>query len=279
MLLVKPAVLLQWRRIFHPAGTRNGFWWATQGLILLNTLLYIASLFATAFGYEPIRGFWEATVSPRKCISHKALQITATSFNPAIDIAIFVLPQRAIWRLQMSRGRKIGLAIMFSVGLLSCTAALGHVHAIHFVDFSYPSPGDSTFTTSPLFIWCLSELTGVYLVYLMPSIPRAVGETAPFRRMASTFKSWTRQVSERSQFTFVSRAFPRTIGSAPGSRVHRLADEDGQALGLAELRIMQQLNEVNSITKTTVVDQFEDSAGHSETSTDRHQRQHPWIEV
>ncbi|KAI4598734.1 hypothetical protein KJ359_002626 [Pestalotiopsis sp. 9143b] len=168
---------------------------------------------------------------------------------------------------------------MFSVGLLSCTAALGHVHSIPFVDFSYPSAGDSTFTTSPLFIWCLSELTGVYLVYLMPSFPRAIGESAVFRRIASSFKSWTRQVSEKSHSTFVLRAFPRTIGSTPGTRVHRLADEDGQALGLTEMRLMQQLNEESSIKKTTVVDQSEDGARRSETSTDPHKRQHPWMEV
>ncbi|KAK9419298.1 putative G-protein coupled receptors family 1 profile domain-containing protein [Seiridium unicorne] len=278
MLFVKPAVLFQWKRIFIPTGARNGLFWAIHGLIVLNTLLYIAGLFATAFGCEPIRGFWDATVSPRKCISHKALQITATCFNAAIDIAIFLLPQPTIWRLQMSRGRKIGLALMFSVGLLSCTAALGHVHSVPFVNFSYPSSGDSTYTTSPLFIWCLSELTGVYLVYLMPSIPRAIGESAPFHRLVSTFKSWTRQVSSKSHSTFV-RAFPRTIGSVPGSRVHRLADEDGQALGLAELRLMQQLNEDSSITKTTVVDQFEDDARRSEISTDRYKHQHPWMEV
>lgn len=278
MMFVKPAVLLQWKRIFIPTGTRNGFFWAIHGLIVLNTLLYIAGLFASAFGCEPIRGFWDAAIFPRKCISHKALQITATSFNAAIDIAIFILPQRTIWRLQMSRGRKVGLALMFSVGLLSCTAALGHVHSVPFVDFSYPSPGDSTYTTSPLFIWCLAELTGVYLVYLMPSIPRAIGESALFRRLVSTLKSWTRQVSEKSHSTLV-RAFPATFGSMPGTRVHRLADEDGRALGLAELRLMQQLNEDTSTTKTTVVDQVEDGSRRSETSTDRQKRQHPWMEV
>ncbi|KAI1087946.1 hypothetical protein F5B19DRAFT_33520 [Rostrohypoxylon terebratum] len=278
MMFVKPAVLLQWNRIFVPLGIRDGLFWAIHGLILLNTLLYVAGLFASAFGCKPIRAFWDAGISPRKCISHRDLQITATAFNAAIDIAIFLLPQRKIWRLQMSRGKKIGLVLMFSVGVLSCTAALGHVHSIPFVDFSYPSPGDSTYTTSPLFIWCLSELTGVYLVYLMPSIPRAVGESAPFHCLVSIYKSWTRQISAKSHST-LARAFPRTIGSMPGSRVHRIADEDGQALGLAELRLMQQLNQDSSITKTTVVDQFEDSTRGSETSTDRNKRQHPWMEV
>lgn len=89
----------------------------------------------------------------------------------------------------MSQGKKIGLALMFSVRLLSCAMALRRVYLTSFVNYFYLSPRDLTYTTLTLYILSLLELTGVYLVYLMPSIPRAISESALFYRLVSIFKS------------------------------------------------------------------------------------------
>jgi hypothetical protein len=44
--------------------------------------------------------------------------MTLGSFNLVSDIFILILPQRIIWRLNMSREKKIGIALMFAVGLM-----------------------------------------------------------------------------------------------------------------------------------------------------------------
>jgi hypothetical protein len=116
-LFLKAAVLVQWSRIFVPAGTRPWLFWALNTLLVLNTLLYTAGLFVAAFGCRPISRFWNALIEGT-CISENRLQITTSAINAGIDIAIFIVPQRVIWSLQLTLGRRIGLAMMFSLGLL-----------------------------------------------------------------------------------------------------------------------------------------------------------------
>lgn len=44
--------------------------------------------------------------------------LTSTTVQVVSDIAMFLLPQRIIWRLQMTRGEKIGISIIFGIGKL-----------------------------------------------------------------------------------------------------------------------------------------------------------------
>lgn len=53
-----------------------------------------------------------------KCIDRKARDVTNATFNLLIDIFILLLPQKIIWSLNMSKSRKLGISVVFSIGLL-----------------------------------------------------------------------------------------------------------------------------------------------------------------
>lgn len=171
----------------------------------------------------------------------------------------------------------------------SVGCAAGRLYATAKTVYPWPVIGDTSYTISKLWLWYLAELTSVNIVMFAPSVPRAFSEHTPLGRLVSSLKSWTSSISSRSR-TSIAKTWPRTIGGRPSSRVHRLADEDGQAMGLADMKLMQAANkgfdntmstdfsQATTILRTIEVNQEEETA--SKTSTDpTQQRQHPWMDV
>jgi hypothetical protein len=46
------------------------------------------------------------------------VMLTSASVQVASDIIMFFLPQRNIWRLQMNWQKKLGVSVIFGVGIL-----------------------------------------------------------------------------------------------------------------------------------------------------------------
>lgn len=85
--------------------------------MLVNVLLYLSGIVATSLACIPLAKLWH-TWLPGKCIDRKALDICTATFNLILDIVILILPQRVIWKLQMTTSRKVGISLVFSIGLL-----------------------------------------------------------------------------------------------------------------------------------------------------------------
>ncbi|KAI8944503.1 hypothetical protein F4801DRAFT_571488 [Xylaria longipes] len=117
MLFAKTAVLLDWNRIFAPRRVRNTFFWLSHAVMLLNFLLYASAIIALGLSCRPQEKYWKFWL-PGECTNSRALDISTSSFNLVIDTLILVLPQNSIWRLSISKQRKIGVALIFSVGVL-----------------------------------------------------------------------------------------------------------------------------------------------------------------
>jgi hypothetical protein len=65
---------------------------------------------------RPIQAFWDASVNG-KCNNLVALSYFTNIVNLVADIWIFILPLPVIFKLQISANRKIGLSLLFGVGL------------------------------------------------------------------------------------------------------------------------------------------------------------------
>ncbi|KAK5624366.1 hypothetical protein RRF57_000082 [Xylaria bambusicola] len=286
----KAAILLEWIRIFVPRGTRNRFFWAAWFVIALNSLFYFAAFWVVIFAEWPIEYNWNLLIpGGRSLADRKLLDILCTGVNLFTDISTFLLPQPIIWNLNMTKSRKIGLSLMFSFGIFSVALAVARLYATTQAVYPWPVLGDTAYTISPLWLWYLGEITSVNIILALLSVPRAFGSNTLPGRVLGKVLSWTGALYSKSR-TAASKTWPRTIGSAPSSRMHRLTDQDGQAMGLADLKMMRDLQDVNdlkttstsfsqstNIVKTVVVDQ--DAVSTSNMSLGpTHQRQHPWME-
>lgn len=85
--------------------------------MLANVLLYVSGIISTSLACIPLEKLWH-TWLPGKCIDRKTLDTCTATFNLLMDIVILILPQRVIWNLQLTKVRKIGISVVFSIGLL-----------------------------------------------------------------------------------------------------------------------------------------------------------------
>ena len=116
ILCTKLTVLLLYRRVFLPHR------WGTFDIIL-RVFMLVVSLYYTITAFLKV---WECVPRPRiwnktingTCISVSGILNTDGVFNTLSDFLIIVVPMKAIWTLQMKRNKKIGIFLLFTVGLM-----------------------------------------------------------------------------------------------------------------------------------------------------------------
>ncbi|KAI0970100.1 hypothetical protein F4678DRAFT_480782 [Xylaria arbuscula] len=187
MFFAKTAILLEWIRIFVADRQRNAFFYAACFLIGLNTGVYAAGAIATGLACIPREKLWHPWI-PGRCIDRYVLDTFTAFVNLAIDLGVFLLPQKVIWKLQMSKKRKIGISILFSVGIIACASAAGRAYYTVTLDFE----GDVTYEASPAFLFGLAEMTTVLMVFCIPSIPKAFQESRFIANVLASIWSWTK---------------------------------------------------------------------------------------
>jgi hypothetical protein len=96
--------------------------------------------------------------------------MTAGIFNIVSDIAILLIPQRAIWKLNMPLNRKIGISFLFALGLLAVAITIiRSILALH-----YGESTDFTYHLTEILLCASWELTIGILVGCVPSLPRVL---------------------------------------------------------------------------------------------------------
>ena len=116
--LIKTAILFDWSRLFVHANKRhNPFWWCCMILCVLQCLWGVACIVLLNLQCRPHRAIWEFYV-PAECYELPSVMLGSASVQVLTDIAMVLLPQRIIWSLHMNWKRKLGVSIIFAVGLM-----------------------------------------------------------------------------------------------------------------------------------------------------------------
>lgn len=88
-------------------------------LIALVTAEWIEETFVVIFQCSPVQKAWDAAgVTSGKCLSLLPFYYISFAVRLATDIVIFALPLPELLRLKMPLGKRLGLILMFSLGLL-----------------------------------------------------------------------------------------------------------------------------------------------------------------
>lgn len=117
MLFGKPAILIEWIHTFDRDSTRGKFFWICQVLLWTNVALYVSAIFTTSFSCVPMEAIFRIWL-PGRCIDANAINGVVAVADLVFDVFILVLPQRIIWRLRLSLSGKIGISVIFSMGVL-----------------------------------------------------------------------------------------------------------------------------------------------------------------
>ncbi|KAI8626579.1 hypothetical protein F5Y19DRAFT_220767 [Xylariaceae sp. FL1651] len=274
--LLKASILLEWTRLFVPHGTRNVFWWLCIGLVAVQLSFLVASVLGLVFACIPYQKNWDFTV-PGRCIQKSRLEITSAAIHLASDLVILVLPQKVIWNLQMSFRKKLGVSVIFSLGVLACISALLRLVST----IQYSTADDVIYTVSSVILWALAEMTCGFIVLGMPTAPKVLLETGLVKRIKSSFNSWTGTSSKDTK----SLGLSQTSKSSNTTKSYRKIDDNGVPLRSLKSADSSESTEnlrdytarpKNSIVRTTQLTTTEDYEYDNHVQHEQHQRQHPW---
>ncbi|KAI1260501.1 hypothetical protein F5Y18DRAFT_405609 [Xylariaceae sp. FL1019] len=193
ILVSKAAILLEWIHIFVPTGTRNAFYWACQCLLWVNVLFYTSTIITANLVCIPFEAIWDKTITG-KCIDGKVIEVVSASLNLVSDLIILILPQKVIWTLHMRPQKKVGVSILFAIGLLAITAAAFRLQSATL----YYSSEDATYVASALILWSLVEMTSLFLILSVPAVPKALHNVKVFQAVKSSLGSWSSRKSKPS---------------------------------------------------------------------------------
>ncbi|KAF4331543.1 integral membrane protein [Fusarium beomiforme] len=136
---VKASFLFQYKRLFVEERTRRAIY--IVGAIVL--LFSIETVVVSVFMCVPIRKFWVPSL-PGFCVDKRALWFTNSSLHIITDIAIIIIPMPELSRLNLPRGQKIALLLVFACGFFACATSIIRLHTLIQVssgkDLTRPSP-------------------------------------------------------------------------------------------------------------------------------------------
>jgi hypothetical protein len=199
VMTLKAAILLEWTRLFAPYGISPWFSRTAYILLTINVIFYSSGVIASASSCRPYKRIWDRTV-PGKCINTFILDMASSGINVSLDIAILLLPQKLIWRLQMTMKRKIGTSIIFGIGVLATISGIYRLVAT----LQYITSDDTTYTISAVGSGCLFEMLCTILVFCTPTFPAIVRGNKWLKGIASSLLSWIPTFSARSGSRWVS---------------------------------------------------------------------------
>ncbi|PLN82690.1 hypothetical protein BDW42DRAFT_166408 [Aspergillus taichungensis] len=184
--LVKVAILTEWCRMFAPRGHRSEgfFWWGCMAIIFVQVGSGIGILVSLNLQCIPHSAIWDLTIqATSKCFDLYKLQVASASIQLISDVAILLLPQQVIWTLKMSWSKRLGVSVIFGLGLLACVSAAFRLSTT----ITHGRAADAVWTLPPLVFWATAEMTCGFFVVCLPCIPKILKETGVSKKIARVF--------------------------------------------------------------------------------------------
>ncbi|MCJ1315362.1 hypothetical protein MMC15_000679 [Xylographa vitiligo] len=228
ILIVKLSILLQYLTIFVPHG-RNRFFWITQFLIWSNAIYYFIAMFLSIFECTPREKLWNPSV-PGYCFSSRKLGLASGSINVISDFSILILPVPIIWRLQMSKKRKVGITAVFGIGLFACVTSI--LRLVYSVELQGLPAGATAYQydIDVIGVWSIAEIAVGIIVGCLPVLPRFFKHIFPKRSAqlsdsetllnSSGSGSFWRRFFRRTSVRYASKELSGTVANsgAPSSK-------------------------------------------------------------
>ncbi|KAL9592696.1 MAG: hypothetical protein Q9179_006454, partial [Wetmoreana sp. 5 TL-2023] len=184
ILCTKESICFLYLRLFNVGHRR--FRIAVIVSMIFIALYYIIAILITVFECTPVQKSWEKQL-PGSCIDLQTFFFANAAFNVITDILVMALPIPAIAKLQITRKQRIGLGLIFFVGLVATATSIVRMTTLH----AGGENNDVSWTTSGSTIWSSIEMNVAIIcaclfilrVPLQSILPRVFGRrTTGFSR-------------------------------------------------------------------------------------------------
>ena len=194
--LIKIAILVQLLRIFVPHRKANMIlWWTINFTIAIIGVFYTVILGFAIWKCNPREKAWNPLL-PGTCYDTNIMYQITGIFNIISDFAIFIIPIWPVWKLQLPRGKKLGIIAVFATGLLDCITSIMRTYE------SWAITDSTNFSRiiALMGIWTTAETGLGIAVCCLPVMPRFLQflrlrlHSPPKSRI--TKQSWSTKTSE-----------------------------------------------------------------------------------
>ncbi|PLB49059.1 hypothetical protein P170DRAFT_323256, partial [Aspergillus steynii IBT 23096] len=155
--LTKLSILLSYRRIFVVKPAFRRATWVIGGLVFAY---FVSANCVVIFPSKPV----EDESHTRH--SYNAVWVAFCSLNLALDITVLCLPQSIVWRLKMTRQRKIQLSLVFLLGAFVCVASIVRIYFVSELDMD-----NLTYSLLSVANWNAIEMTTGIICSCLPMMP------------------------------------------------------------------------------------------------------------
>ena len=114
MMCAKVSILLFYLQIFRIKMWFRHSCWA----LITFVICYLSAIFFVYLFYcKPEAATWNYTLGG-KCVDGWSVDIATGALNIVTDLIILLIPLPILWDLQLSFQRKLGISLVFLVGVL-----------------------------------------------------------------------------------------------------------------------------------------------------------------
>ncbi|PYI14811.1 hypothetical protein BO99DRAFT_11962 [Aspergillus violaceofuscus CBS 115571] len=175
--IIKLSIALFYQRIFPIRSMVI----ACRTIIVFLFAWYLAFQTTAIFQCTPIHHAWQKKTTHGRCIKFVPFVITLAATNLCTDILLLALPTREIWKLQIAQGKKIGLSVIFTLGVIVCIISLVRLENLIAI-----SNADITWSDTYSHLWTAIESSLGVVVACLPSL-------MPIVRLIRHGKEWRGQ--------------------------------------------------------------------------------------
>ncbi|KAK2025698.1 hypothetical protein LX32DRAFT_675207 [Colletotrichum zoysiae] len=232
---IKASILFLYLRIFPDARFRRIMWY-TQ---LVNLVGYIVFSTTAIFSCRPTSYFWTgwAKETEGECVNLNALSEVHGGFNVILDVWMLALPLSQTHNLNMKPKKKLGIMLMFGIGMFLTAVSAYRLYVLRDFAKSYNFTAGS-FQTA---IWSTIELGVGIFVACLPS-SRGFGRTL-FPKLLQMTHISSRSSRSAANNTENSRRTPimrssgheRHIVSSEESSISELVGEHSNKIPMHDL--------------------------------------------
>ncbi|KAM5382495.1 hypothetical protein ACJZ2D_002499 [Fusarium nematophilum] len=133
-----------------------------QGLLVLLLTVGFEECLVVIFRCSPVDKAW-TPAKEGSCLDLRSFYYASFGVKLATDIILFAQPIPMVWKLQLSRTKRIGVVIMLSLGLFVCVISIVRVTYISRIK------GDITYALTAPMLWSEVEVCALILCACIPS--------------------------------------------------------------------------------------------------------------
>ncbi|RAK98470.1 uncharacterized protein BO80DRAFT_479659 [Aspergillus ibericus CBS 121593] len=228
---IKTSFCVLYLSIFPGKKFRIGCW-CVLAIIAAET---ISEILVVIFQCWPVHKAWDATgLVEGHCVNMTAFYYANFGIKMASDLALFLMPMPKLVRLKMTVGKRVGLVMMFSLGLLVC------VTSVIRVSYMNPFSVDHTWSLVNTMNWSCVEVGVAVFIACIPSFKSLITARFPGLQRLLGFSTQGESNGPSKMYSTTTR---RTNNGMPIGGQHSIRLKPVTGLSSAEVETTNESQE------------------------------------